>query len=102
MRLIDADKMKENCRITGELMNHFECVSLATLGEVIDAQPTIDPVKHGKWIESDIPNEGYCCSECGGACWCYDYGGSVTKSRYCPNCGARMERGADNGEIHKL
>lgn len=47
--MIDAYKMKENCRITGELMNHFECVSLATLGEVIDAQQTIEPVKQG-WI----------------------------------------------------
>ena len=92
MRLIDADKMKENCRITGELMNHFECVSLATLGEVIDAQPTVDSVKHGKWVKSDILNEKYRCSECDGACWYYGFAGSVAKSRYCLNCGAKMDK----------
>ena len=92
MRLIDADQMKKNCRITGEFMNHFECVSPATLGEVIDAQPTIDPLKHGKWVESGIENEKYHCSECGGACWYYDCGENVGMSNYCPNCGAKMDK----------
>lgn len=47
--------------------------------------------KTGHWIESNIPNEKYVCSECGGACWYYDYQGDVAKSRYCPNCGTKME-----------
>lgn len=46
--------------------------------------------KHGRWIESQIPEEKYVCSNCGGACWYYDYQGEVAKSRFCPNCGARM------------
>ena len=87
-RIIDADILKENCRITGEFMNNFECVSLATLGEIIDKQPTIEaePVKHGKWIEK------YCswyCSECGKS----GYKGYIPAkpSDFCPNCGARMD-----------
>lgn len=48
-------------------------------------------VKHGKWIKSDIPCEEYVYSECGGACWYYDYRATVAKSRYCPNCGAKMD-----------
>lgn len=49
-------------------------------------------VRSGKWIDSNIPDEKkYVCSECGGACWYYDYQGDVAKSRYCPNCGARMD-----------
>lgn len=40
MRLIDAEKLKENCKITGELINNFQCVDLVTLGCVIDNQPT--------------------------------------------------------------
>lgn len=50
----------------------------------------------GEWLQSDIPQEKYVCSVCGGACWYYDYQGEVAKSRFCPNCGARM-RGENNG-----
>ena len=49
--------------------------------------------KMGHWIESDDTSEKYTCSNCGGACWYYDYRGTVAKSNYCPNCGARMEAG---------
>ena len=49
----------------------------------------------GEWIPSDIPQEKYVCSVCGGACWYYDYQGDVAKSRYCPNCGAKMKGGAE-------
>lgn len=60
-RIIDADILKENCRITGEFMNNFECVSLKTLGEIIDEQPTIEaePVKQ-EWIsvKDRLPNRG--------------------------------------------
>ena len=48
------------------------------------------PLPKGHWIKSNIPNEKYVCSECGGACWYYDYQADVAKSRYCPNCGCRM------------
>lgn len=47
--------------------------------------------KQGRWIESEIENEKYVCSVCGGSCWYYDYQGDVAKSNYCPNCGAKME-----------
>ena len=53
-------------------------------------------VRHGEWVESDIPDEKYVCSVCGGACWYYDYQGDLAKSRYCPNCGAQMDRKGDN------
>ena len=49
----------------------------------------------GKWVKSDIPQEKYVCSACGGACWYYDFKGDVAKSRFCPNCGARMKGGAE-------
>lgn len=50
-----------------------------------------ETVKRGRWEKSDIPSEEYVCSVCGGACWYYGYNGRLGKSRYCPNCGARME-----------
>ena len=50
------------------------------------------PVKHGEWVESKIPNELYVCSNCGGACWSYDYERTIVKSNFCPNCGAKMDK----------
>lgn len=55
------------------------------------SEKAAETVKCGRWEKSDIPDEKFVCSECGGACWYYDYEGDVAKSRYCPNCGARME-----------
>ena len=62
--------------------------------EMINAHPAIDAaqVVHGHWEKSNIPHEKYCCSVCGGACWYYDYEGDVARSRYCPNCGAKMDK----------
>lgn len=56
-----------------------------------DSEKVAETVKSGRWEKSDIPCEEYVCSECGGACWYYGYNGKLGKSRYCPNCGARME-----------
>ena len=44
-----------------------------------------------EWLKSEIPNELYVCSNCGGACWSYDYERIIVKSRFCPNCGAKMK-----------
>lgn len=40
MRLIDADLLKNNCKCTGTFESNFQCVTLKTLGDLIDAQPT--------------------------------------------------------------
>lgn len=53
----------------------------------------------GTWEKSDIPGEKYVCSECGGACWYYDYEGDVAKSKFCPNCGAKMKGGRVKREL---
>lgn len=69
-------------------------------GQAVDALsdlPTIDPVKHGKWIEREryrTTKDGVfhtyrykVCSICGRAS-----GRRMNKrTRYCPNCGARMD-----------
>ena len=60
----------------------------------IKSAPTIEaePVRHGRWNE-----KGHC--ECCG----YDMGSRVNKwtnvydLQFCPNCGARMDGGDDNG-----
>ena len=57
-RAIDAELLKENCKITGEFMNNFECVSLATLGEIIDNQPTIEPKQEWISVKDRLPPDG--------------------------------------------
>lgn len=41
MRLIDADLLKKNCKCAGKFEDNFRCVSLPTLANVIDEQPTV-------------------------------------------------------------
>lgn len=69
-----------------------------TLQSVIDDMPTEDviEVKHGKWIEYQIPNI-ICCSEC-------DWGTGVDEKsfKYCPNCGAKMDGATDTNVGGKL
>lgn len=94
MRLIDGDKLYSTLyeirmdevakygRIDTE-----HCCSLSTaLYEIYNA-PTIDPVKHGKWIISD---GCVCCSECGEP---------NMEWNYCPNCGAKME--GEENEVNR-
>lgn len=54
---------------------------------IIESIPTVDPVKHGKWIEYPIADGMNQCSVCG----VLRFG----DSNYCPNCGAEMERSED-------
>ena len=60
----------------------------------------VAPVVHGRWIRPHWRNNNYCCdcSECGGEAMHRDYQWNK-KGVYpiCPNCGAKMDGGADNG-----
>ena len=62
--------------------------------DAITEVPTIDPVKHGKWIN----DKGlYRCSVCG-ELWTEWWAIVVPEERmmrFCPHCGARMERSED-------
>ena len=101
-RLIDADALFHEM--------FFHATSVSVCGTVDEARgmtrlkkicmedvkkaPTVDavPVVHGRWIE----NEGlpYCtCSVCGGNYWF----GLYETLKYCPECGARMDGGEENG-----
>ena len=86
MRLIDADKciseIKNNLHFYG--YEHTRDGLLRAVSYIIHT-PTIDPVKHGYWIETEIPD--YRCSCCGA---CED-----THAPYCRMCGARMDGDKD-------
>ena len=54
-------------------------------------QPTADvaPVRHGRWGDNGIPESILCgCSVCGFTC-------GASSFFYCPNCGAKMDGGAE-------
>lgn len=88
MRVVDADKLVD-------MLYDNEFAVLCPLDEVsgvVDACPTVDavPVVHGRWVthyrSGTTVAEGYvstCCDM-----W------NNRKSDYCPNCGAKMDRGA--------
>ena len=70
--------------------------SAAAVYELIRDAPAADvaPVRHGRWETS---SGLYSCSECGITCP-YDVQADVIEywaCNYCPNCGAKMDGGAD-------
>lgn len=105
MRLIDADALKESihCSDTDEK----KVLSTKQLHEIldkwIDAQPTIEERKTGKWVEvhgycTPGGDPVWCCSECGKGVHVYGiehgtYGADISDGQWkaCPNCSALME-----------
>lgn len=83
MRLIDADEFKAYIK-NGfyESFGYFKTEEYAKLAKEvtegilkdIDEQPTVEPVRRGKWEHTCV------CSECGQI----DY----SAPNYCPNCGS--------------
>ena len=64
----------------------------------------VAPVRHGRWISlTECANEGVYCSICKKKVWKSDYicawcskkNRNKLRSNYCPNCGAKMDGGAD-------
>lgn len=86
--------------------------ALDRVEEVLEQMPTVDavPVVHGRWINygGDLHSSGYAvsCSVChkrhfvhynhslGGLYGCNEL---FEKPNYCPNCGAKMDGGAEDG-----
>lgn len=73
-------------------------LTLGQIAEVVKNMPASDvvEVRHGRWIPSDMgggePDEAYICSECGEP-WILNEGTPEENNmRYCPACGARMDK----------
>ena len=99
-RFIDANNLIEeireercyNCRNFKDMKCDY--CGTADYIYMIEDMPTADvaPVVHGRWIEQEKYTFGvmYDCSICGDRI--LDNGHSWN---YCPNCGAKMDGGAD-------
>lgn len=98
MRLIDADKLKQELKKLPIMSNWGE----AFIPILIDEQPTVEavPVVHGKWLpyyeEVEIYNAGgfterkqtgWICSECG-------KGRTPIYRNFCSECGSCMRKKA--------
>ena len=85
MRLIDVDELKEPVGSYNPVKFTSEYGYVISV-EDIDHAPTVDPVKHGRWIMH--PNGHGTCSNCKKCS--LDIMGGVD-SNFCPNCGAKMD-----------
>lgn len=103
MRLIDADAL--DARMYYEAFEKDSAdqrwdsgcwIRYKLFEKVLKEAPTIEERKTGKWIPQ--PGGGYCCSKCGRyALHDVDekFALLFTKSKYCPNCGAKMKGESD-------
>ena len=107
MRLIDADAIVLDYGGLAKIHPH-DCRGIAEyFAKQIDAMPTIEPERKGKWIKmSDADGEYFACSVCGGELqrillskptWDKPYPDMVScdPTDFCPNCGADLREGAE-------
>ncbi|MDE6102008.1 MAG: hypothetical protein K2F73_03420 [Ruminococcus sp.] len=111
MRLINADdaikklkeyvtEMESDIYYGSNLGIPEECIC-----EAIEEVHTIEaePVKHGKWekvkcntiLDKAVFSHALKCSKCGK--WKFENVLITQKFYYCPNCGAKMDGGEENG-----
>ena len=81
--------------IGAQMAESITFASFSVVKKAINNAPTIDPVKHGKWIfdlsEVDWTYGPYVCSECHVRNGDFIGGGLNKRTNYCPNCGAKMD-----------
>lgn len=90
MRLIDADQFKAKLLSfmdrKSTTPSYNDCI-LDGVINLLEEQPTIEPIKHGHWIFKDNGNAD--CSCCGyRSSRVYD---DDNADHYCRHCGAKMD-----------
>lgn len=100
MRLIDADKLYPDCMTKkgtlaisqNQIANAPTVEPFERIGAICNENCGYNPQKEdcGKWIFHENYNESikYGCNKCGNL--------ADIPSNFCPNCGAKMEKGARN------
>ena len=103
-RLIDVDEAM-NAFLDDCMDEYGKYFSYHDIDRVLDTVPKVEavPVVRGEWISlTDCANAGVYCSVCHKKVWKEDYAWCNRKnklrSNYCPNCGAKMDGGAEDGK----
>lgn len=92
MRPIDADAMKDtNNNVIAVVDPETKSKYWISLNDYINAQPTVDTIKHGHWKKSLFGDISITCSNCDFHMCIAE--SVIPKMLYCPNCGARMDKG---------
>ena len=115
-RLIDANALRKrlfsyySCVNENSSKEYYKGETLMTyevadmIEDCIDNAPTVDAVEvvHGRWNKSRLFSSegfwsgfgyGYACSICGDEVDCDE--NDALEYNYCPNCGAKMDGGAE-------
>lgn len=79
MRLIDANRLEDT-------WNQF-----LSMIDNVEAQPTVDPVKHAHWIRKSKASGWWKCSNCNCTIWSEHEEDRTEFHRYCGRCGCRMD-----------
>lgn len=88
---IEREAVKDEILSWAVCINHPELLSKEDTMHCVDSLPAADvaEVRHGRWVNTKKEVEQICkCSECG-----YPISYFWSRTPYCPNCGARMDKG---------
>lgn len=95
MRLIDADELKEHVKKYTSVFAKYDWREIC---EMLNDAPTVDPVKHGHWIND---NGIYKCTVCNSLCLVAGWASCIPEKqmykvfKFCPYCGAKMDEVTD-------
>jgi DNA-directed RNA polymerase subunit RPC12/RpoP len=104
VRLIDREQAWKNiCKYcaSNAYCKEDDCMVYQGLRDTPTIQTEAEPVRHGRWIPTEYDSyadgvpvwDKWECSECG-----HEHSGEEdTLTAFCPDCGAKMDGGADNG-----
>lgn len=85
---IEWESFRENLAV-----DKYGCTDIVKINTAIEKSIAADvaPVRHGRWVLLDeCSNEGVYCSACNKKVYKACYANQKIKSKFCPNCGARM------------
>lgn len=98
--LISRSALLEAFNKDGDRLGGCESWHISAIETEIECAPAVDAVEvvNGRWcLLDECSNEGVYCSVCHKKVYRTDYANQKVKSNYCPNCGAIMDGGKDDG-----